>query len=94
MNLGAGSDSLVVAGSSGADMLTFGADGVNMNDDGADPADVDMTLANVEAFTVNAVGGADNVSGDGGNGTGLPFSAVARAERWRRGRRPRRWFGC
>jgi len=65
-DLGDGADSLVVVGTSGADVITFSAGGIDLNGDG----DPDVTFAGggaaaIESYTVDAGAGNDTVSGTG-----------------------------
>jgi len=71
--LGAGADGLVIAGQSTADSIGLGADGISL-DAGGTP---DVTgIGTVESFTVDAGGGDDFVSGEGGGGLGGEFSTA------------------
>jgi len=83
--LGAGTDSLSIVGSSGADTIAFSAAGVDLNGDG----DADVTfgaggLDAIESFTMNGAGGDDVLSGGSGNdqingGTGVDTASYASA---------------
>ena len=66
IDLGDGTDSLAITGSSGPDTIAFSAAGIDLNGDG----DVDVTFAGggssaIEAFTMNAAGGDDAGSATG-----------------------------
>jgi Ca2+-binding RTX toxin-like protein len=69
INLGAGSDTLTLAGGSTGETFTAGTAGLNLNSD----SDVDVTLAGVEGLVLNGNGGADTLSADGGRGTGSTY---------------------
>jgi CSLREA domain-containing protein len=70
VDLGAGSDTVVVDGTSAADTFRLGTVGANLN---ADDDGDDITLAGVEAITVNGAGGTDKLSAEGGLATGSPL---------------------
>jgi Ca2+-binding RTX toxin-like protein len=66
IDLGDGTDSFAITGSSGPDIIGFSAAGIDLNGDG----DVDVAFAGsgdsaIEAFTMNAAGGDDAGSGTG-----------------------------
>jgi Ca2+-binding RTX toxin-like protein len=68
-------DLLTVTGGAGAENLAFGSSGINLN--GAETTDdADVTLTNIENFTVNAGGGGDTVSGAGVEGSGTAFASA------------------
>jgi len=64
VDLGAGSDSLRIRGTTGADTMTFGALGLAVNND----TSRDIDVANVETFNVSLSSGADAFSAAGGAG--------------------------
>jgi CSLREA domain-containing protein len=66
-DLGGGSDTLVLGGTSGADTFRLGTIGANLN---ADDDGDDVTLAGIESITVNGAGGNDKLSAEGGLATG------------------------
>ena len=72
VDLGGGSDTFVLQGGGAADLVTIGTGGVNLNTDG----DADITLASVEAITVNGGGGNDRLEAKGGKGTGSAFTGA------------------
>ena len=69
--MGGGSDQLVLMGSDASDVFTFGSAGVNT---GAGPLDfdVEITGSGIDQTTVHGQGGSDEISGQGGRGTGAP----------------------
>jgi hypothetical protein len=74
LNLRVGLDSLVVIGSSAADLYRFGTSGANLNgdDDGND-----LTLARIEALVVHAGAGNDAISLEGALATGSALAIPA-----------------
>lgn len=70
--LGGGSDSLVIAGSSGTDTVTFGASGASL--DAGQTVDLGG-IGTAESVTVNGGAGDDTVSGAGGGALGAVFSS-------------------
>ena len=64
VDLGAGSDSLRIRGTTGADVFTFGALGLAVNND----TSRDIDVANVESFNVSLSSGADSFTAAGGAG--------------------------
>jgi Ca2+-binding RTX toxin-like protein len=73
VDLGAGTgDSLRIRGTTGADVITFGATGISVNAD----TNRDMDHALVESFSVSLAGGADIFTGAGGAGTGGGFGTL------------------
>ena len=67
VSLGAGTDSVLVNGSNGADKYRFGTTGSDLN---ADLDGDDLVLNSVEALTVNGAGGNDQLTAEGAKGTG------------------------
>ncbi len=72
VDLGTGSDSLKIQGSTGADVITLGTNGIAVNSD----AYVDVVVASLSAIQVVVSTGAgnDTISGAGGFGSGGPFA--------------------
>lgn len=72
LSLGAGNDQLVLAGADTPDKFTVGADGVNT---GAGPLDFDLevTGSGIDQIQAYGNGGADEISGQGGRGTGAAW---------------------
>jgi ELWxxDGT repeat protein len=69
VDLGSGTDRLVVQGASGIDRVQLGSDGINLNNDD----DVDATVAGVEEVTVNGGLGNDLLTAAGSPATGDAF---------------------
>ena len=69
VDLGTGSNSLTIRGTSGADTITAGASGVSINN----PSVKSMTIANVDNLTFTLAGGTDTFSGAGSTATGAAF---------------------
>lgn len=70
VNLGAGTDTLQIAGGTGDDSIIFGTLGANLTGDG----DRDLTYASVEVFQLVGNAGDDLLSAAGGSGTGEPMT--------------------
>jgi hypothetical protein len=70
VDLGAGTDTLFVAGSAAVDTITFGSAGVDLTGD----ANADLLASGTEIYIVNVGDGGDVVSAGGGGGTGSAFS--------------------
>ncbi|MCK6546872.1 hypothetical protein L6R52_13570 [Myxococcota bacterium] len=70
VNLGAGTDTLVLSGGTSDDTLTLGTLGANLNAD----ADRDLTYAGVEVFQLIGNAGDDTLSAAGGSGAGEPMT--------------------
>lgn len=71
IDLGAGTDSLRIRGTSAIDTFTFGGNGISINSDTAR----DIDVQNVEDFSVSLAGGNDVFSATGGFGTTGVFTA-------------------
>jgi Ca2+-binding RTX toxin-like protein len=69
INLGLGTERLILEGRDGADNFRLGTGGINDNGD----ADVDISLAGVDEFSAHGNGGVDVISAAGGLGTGLTY---------------------
>jgi ELWxxDGT repeat protein len=70
IDLGDGSDTLIVQGGTAVDKLVFGTTGANVTGD----SDADLTLTAIEAVTLLGADGNDTLSGGGASGTGNPFT--------------------
>jgi Ca2+-binding RTX toxin-like protein len=66
VDLGAGTDRLIINGSGASDTLTLGSSGVNLNND----TDRDVTVSGVEESQLIGLPGDDTLSAAGGLGTG------------------------
>src|SRR6266508_1344598 len=78
IDMAAGTDTLTINCSTGADTIEFGVDGVDLdNDDAEDVTDATPpgVPAGVENFTVNAAAGNDTVTGSGSTGLGAAFTS-------------------
>ncbi len=71
VDLGAGTDTLMVSGGAAVDHLVIGAGGIDMDDDD----DADVTLAGVEKVTLAGGAGNDHLSGAGDDSTGAAWAA-------------------
>ena len=69
IDLGTGSNTLTIRGTSGADNITIGTTGVSINN----PTVKSMTIANVNSLTFTLAGGNDTFSGAGSTATGAAF---------------------
>ncbi len=67
--MGAGSDTLIIEGSSGADNVGLGTSGINLNAGGVSVDVVSALTGTIEAFTVNGNAGGDTISASGAGGT-------------------------
>ena len=70
--VGGANDAFKIRGSTGNDTITFGASGVSFNTDSV----LDVTLANVDDYTVSLGAGNDTFSGSGGYGSGTAFTTL------------------
>lgn len=69
LDLGAGSDGVIVHGTNGADNLRLGTGGANLNGDG----DVDVTTTGADGWSFYGGQGADRIGVQGGLGTGSAY---------------------
>jgi hypothetical protein len=74
LNLGAGSDRLVLNATAAADTIRLGTLGANLN---ADDDGNDVILGGVELLTANGSGGDDQISLQGALGSGSPLALAA-----------------
>ncbi len=73
VDLGAGTDSLRIRGTTGADVFTFGASGLAINND----TNRDIDVTNVESFNVSLSSGTDSFTAAGGaGGAGAAFASA------------------
>jgi Ca2+-binding RTX toxin-like protein len=72
LSMGGGSDHLVLRGSDAAEAFTFGTNGVNTGA-GALDFDLEVTGSGVDEITAHGDDGGDEISGQGGRGTGDPI---------------------
>jgi Ca2+-binding RTX toxin-like protein len=71
LSMGGGTDELMLMGSAASEVFTFGADGVNTGA-GALDFDLDITGSGIDRVNVHGSDGQDEISGQGGRGTGAP----------------------